>query len=126
MHILGREAGYDDETVGAGQRLEDVEDEAGGPGDQGIEPFDERPGPAGIDRVIPELGAEPGAAGWPQSPLGAVDRTGGAPEVGVVMQHPATGAVVLARHDPAALAQVLNHRDQRLEALGKIGRSGSQ
>ena len=64
-------------------------------------PFHDRVGPIGKELLVlgeqvplPELMAEPGSAGGPDAVVGVVDGGGPAPEVEVVVEHPALGVVV--------------------------------
>ena len=75
---------------------------------------------AGEQVVLPEVLAEPGAAGGPDAVVRVVDRRRAAPEVGVVVQHPAARAVVGPRPSCGRLAdQLVDQVEQRLVALGR-------
>ena len=75
---------------------------------------------AGEDIVLPEMCGEPGATRREHTPAGAVDGSGNAPEVGVVVGYPSVAAIHLLCGEGSGLAEVANHREQRLLRLGKI------
>ena len=75
---------------------------------------------AGEEIVLPEMCGEPGTTRREHTPAGAVDRSGNAPEVGVVVGHPSVAAIHLLCGEGSGLAEVANHREQRLLRLGKI------
>ena len=77
----------------------------------------------GEEVVFPEILAEPRAAGGPVSPR-AVNGRRRAPEVGVVVRDPATGAPVHLRGARAGLREVLHHPQERFDALAEIARLG--
>ena len=70
--------------------------------------------------VLPEVGRQPRTARGEHSPAGAVYGSGNAPEVGVVVGHPSVATVHLPCGEGSGLAEVANHREQRLLRLGKI------
>ena len=79
---------------------------------------------AAIIVMIPQMQAQPGAAGRPETPSRAVDGRGRAPQVGVVVDDPAARAVHLPRGPRAGLGEVPHHRDQRGHAFLEPGRLG--
>ena len=74
--------------------------------------------------AIPEVQAQPRAAHRPHAPRGTVNRRGRAPQVRVVMRHPAARAVLRLRGARAGHGEIIHHREQRLDALGEIARLG--
>ena len=77
---------------------------------------------AGVFVAIPQRQRQPRAAGGPHTPLRSVDRSGRAPEIGVVMRHPTAGAVHLARRSRAGDREIRHHRRQWIHRLGQVGR----
>ena len=77
---------------------------------------------AGVVEAIPQRDRKPCASRWPDSPLRTVDRRGGAPQVGVVVRHPAAGAVHLPRRSRAGDRQVGHHRREGIHRLGQVRR----
>jgi len=63
--------------------------------------------------MLPQMLAEPRAAGRPDA-VNVVDGRSAAPEVGVVMHHPAATTVLLLGGARAADRQIVNHVEQRL------------
>ena len=76
-----------------------------------------------IEIAVPEVLAEPGTAARPEAAVGEVQRARDAPQVGIVVQHPAAAAV-LARRDGAALREVADQRQQRLVQLRQVRQLG--
>ncbi len=74
--------------------------------------------------VVPDQGGQPGATGLPHPPLRSVDDRGAPPRVGVVVRHPAAGAVLRLGHPGAGHGQVVDHVEDRAEALGQVRRVG--
>ena len=66
------------------------------------------------------MGGQPGAARWEHAPGRSVDRTGNAPQVGVVVSHPSVAAIHLACRRGTRLAQFACHLEQRPLRLGKV------
>ena len=124
VNVLGRERWIGHKPVRPGQRHQNVEDEAGRASDERMEAAHQPLGTAAELGVVPELDAEPGAAGRPQAPLRAVDRPDRAPEIGVVVQHPAARPVVRRGHLGAGRAHLFDEADQRLHALAEVGGIG--
>ena len=66
------------------------------------------------------MGSEPGSAVREHAPLRTIHRTCYAPDIGVMMCHPATAAI----HFPSRLCsrytQILNQRIQRLRSVAEI------
>ena len=66
------------------------------------------------------MGGEPGTAIRKHAPLRSIHRTRYAPDIGIMMSHPATATI----HFPSRLcsryAQILNQRIQRLRGIGEI------
>ena len=75
---------------------------------------------AGEEVVLPEVLAEPGAADGPHAVPGRVDRGGPAPEIDVVVGHPAAAAVVDVGGLRAGDRDVLEHVEEGLVALGEV------
>ena len=81
-----------------------------------------------VDRetiVFEEVGHEPGAADRPRPPRGAVHRRGRAPQVGVLVHHPATRAPVFASgllSGHGHLAHQLLERPDHLRQVAGLGR----
>ncbi len=75
---------------------------------------------AGEEVVLPEVMAEPGAPGRPDA-VDVVDRRGRAPEVGVVVDHPAACAVLLLGGPGAADGQVVDQGEEGLVAFAEVG-----
>lgn len=74
---------------------------------------------------------KPGAAHLPIGPSGATeaevaDKRGLAPDVGVVVRHPAAGAVVDLGGSGAVLTEAFGEIEQRLVALGEVGWLGTR
>src|SRR5687768_17414148 len=74
--------------------------------------------------MLPEMGREPGAAGLPDAVIGIVDGSGAAPQIEVMMLHPAARAVVLAGGDGAGGGQIPHGVEELQLALGKVCYSG--
>ena len=74
--------------------------------------------------MLPEVEAEPWAAGDPDAVVGGVDGGGAAPEVEVVVERPAAGAVMFLRGDAAGFAEFFEGFEERIVALGEIGALG--
>ena len=74
--------------------------------------------------VIPEMEGEPGAAGGPHAGADAIDGSGGAPEVGVVMHDPAAGVVHFLRGARAGVGEVHDHGDEGVDCFGEVGGLG--
>ena len=70
--------------------------------------------------MFPQILAEPCAAQRPQAGIRPVNRRGRAPQVGVVVSHPAAGVVIHLGRAGAGLRQVHDHRGQRRDAFGKV------
>ena len=101
---------------------ERVQEEPACTNERGVEAR-EVSGIAAILVMLPEILAEPGAAGWPEAP-GPVDRGRCAPEVSVMVSHPAAGTPVHFGRAGARLGQVHDHGVQRLDTLGQVARLG--
>ncbi len=71
--------------------------------------------------MLPKVRGEPRAAGLPDAVIAGVDGRRAAPQVEVVVQHPAARVVVLLRGDGAGLRQVLEGVEQRQVAFGEVG-----
>ena len=75
---------------------------------------------ARIEIMLPEMGGEPGSTIREHAPLRTVHRTCYAPDIGVMMCHPATATI----HFPSRLcsryAQILNQRIQRFRGVTEI------
>ena len=121
MRVLGRQRRRGDEPVVRRLLDERVEEELRRALQQRVDAL-QIGAIAGVLVAIPERQREPRAAGRPHAPLRSVDRCGGAPQIGVVMRHPAAGAVHLARRARAGHRQVRHHRRQRVHRLGQVGR----
>src|SRR4051812_36693941 len=67
-----------------------------------------------VEITVEKMLAEPAAAAGPHAGPGTIDGAGDAPEVGVVVKHPAAGAVEGLRSERAGHAEILEHRDERL------------
>ena len=74
--------------------------------------------------MIPEMRAEPGAAGGPEAPERAVDGAVARQSIGVVMTNPTVRSVVYPRRAAAVFDKLCSHPQQRLMALGKISHLG--
>ena len=75
---------------------------------------------AGEEVVFPEMLAEPGTADGPHAVLGRIDRSGPAPEIDVVVGHPAAAVVVDAGGLRAGDRDVPEHVEEGLVALGEV------
>src|SRR3954470_16487212 len=53
--------------------------------------------------TVPQVIAQPGTARWPHAPIWPIDRTGGAPKVGIVMSNPTVRAIHLLGSSRAGL-----------------------
>ena len=121
MRVLGRQRRRGDEPVVRRLLDERVEEELRRAFEQRVDAL-QIVAIAAVFVAIPQRQREPRAAGRPHSPLRAVDRSGGAPEIRVVMRHPSAGAVHLARRSRAGDRQIRHHRRQRIHRLGEVGR----
>ncbi len=78
--------------------------------------------------AFPQVLAQPSASVGPIRPNGVAGQLADGrrvpPEVRVVVRHPALHAVVLAGHARPRGDQLLRHAEQRLVALGQVGRLG--
>src|SRR5258705_1682779 len=72
--------------------------------------------------VIPEMSAQPSAACRPETPQWAINRRGGAPEIGVVMANPPASAILHLRGVTSVLVKFRHHPSQRLVTLRQISR----
>ena len=70
------------------------------------------------------MSGEPGATRGEHAPGRAVDRSGNAPEVGIVVGHPAPTAIHLLSRHGTRLAEVANHREEGFLRLGKVADKG--
>ncbi len=118
-----RERRVGDQMASLGIDLQCVEEEQRRAVDHRIDAFEIRPVEV-VLVVLPEVRAQPGAARGPQAPQRAVDRRGGPPQVGVVMANPAARAVHAMRGHRPRNREILDHPDQRLDALGEGGDLG--
>ncbi len=89
-------------------------------------PFQRRVGATGQEVLVPgeqvvfpEVVTEPGPAGRPDA-VDVVDRRGAPPVVGVVVDHPPPGAVLLPGGPRAADGQVVDQVEQGLVALAEV------
>ena len=69
--------------------------------------------------MFPKVAAEPRAARGPDA-IDIIDGGGAAPDVGVVVKHPAVGMIQVAGRASAADGQVLNHAKKREAAFAEI------
>ncbi len=79
---------------------------------------------AGEEIVFPEMLAEPGTAHGPHAEPGCIDRSGPAPEVDVVVRHPAAAVVVDAGGLRAGDGDLPEHVEEGLVALGEVRHLG--
>ncbi len=121
MRVLGRQRRRGDEPVVRRLLDERVEEELRRAFQQRVDAL-QIAAIAGVLIAIPERQRQPGAARRPHAILRSVDRSGGAPQIGVVMRHPAAGAVHLARRPRTGHRQIRHHRRQRVHRLGQVGR----
>ena len=70
--------------------------------------------------MFPDVRAEPCPSIRKHSPSSSVNRSGDAPEVGVVVRHPTTTSIHHAGGLRTSLTQVLHHLEQRLSGLRKV------
>ena len=75
---------------------------------------------ARIEIMLPEMGGEPGSAIREHAPLRTVHRTCYAPDISVMMCHPATAAIHLLSRLCSRYAQILNQRIQRFRGVTEI------
>ena len=71
--------------------------------------------------VLPEVRAEPRARRRERAPARAVHRSGDAPDVRVLVEDPAPGAVVLAGDAGALIGHLADQPEERLRRLGEVG-----
>ncbi len=74
--------------------------------------------------VLPDVLAEPGAADGPHAELRPIDRRGSAPEVEIMVGHPAACSIVGLGRLGAGDRGVFEHVEQRLVAFGQIADLG--
>ena len=74
--------------------------------------------------MLPDVLAQPHAAHRPHAVAGGIDGRRAAPEVGVVVGHPAGGSVVQFRRFGAVLGQVFDQVEERSRAFGEVGDLG--
>jgi len=74
--------------------------------------------------MFPKVLQEPCAAHRPQAPLRAVNRRGGAPQIRVVMGHPAARTVHHLRGVRAGLREVQHHGRERFNTFPQVARLG--
>ena len=79
---------------------------------------------AGEKIMFPQMLAEPRATADPDAVVAGVDGRGAAPEVGVVVQHPAARAVMRLGGLRAGHGAIGNHVEERCGAFGKIRHFG--
>ncbi len=125
MAVFRRDGGIGDEVIWSPAcGTSDIEGKMGCALERTVKPADKLGRPPRETGVIPKLGHQPGAARRPDAPIGAVDRAGGAPDISIVVHHPAAGAVVGSRHFSAGDGQFLGHLQDRLHHVGEVGRIG--
>ena len=120
--IFGRIGGRDHKPLVFGLAHQKVDVKFAGASHQGID----RPQICRISReeeAVPQMLAEPRIASGPHAITGAVDRTGRSPNVGIVMQCPAT-TTVHGRRLPPLHRYALHQIEKRLVHLGKVGHLG--
>ena len=66
------------------------------------------------------MGSEPGSAIRKHAPLRTIHRTCYAPDIGVMMCHPATAAIHIPSRLCSRFAQILNQRIQRFRGVTEI------
>src|SRR4051794_34521088 len=76
---------------------------------------------AGEKIMFPQMLAQPRASRHPGAMSGRVDRRGAAPEIGIMMEHPAMGTVVGLGSLAAALCAFLNEFKKRVGAFREVG-----
>ena len=69
---------------------------------------------------LPQVRGKPCVAGGPHSHRTVVHGTGGAPQVGVVVQYPSAGAIHLLCCLGSGYAHILHHINERQVALGQV------
>ena len=74
--------------------------------------------------LLPDVRRQPGTTRREHAPCRTVDRSGNAPEVGIVMRQPALAAIHLLGSLGTRHAEVANHREQRLLGLDKVTHHG--
>ena len=75
--------------------------------------------------MIPGIERKPCAAHWPDTPLVAIDRLGIAPQIGVVMNHKSSRAIVVLRNFAAGTARGrADHVDQVDERQHRFAKAG--
>ena len=121
VRVLGRQRRRGDQPVVRWLFDEGIEEELRRAFQQRVDAF-QILAIAGVLVAIPERQRQPRAAGRPHAVLRSVDRSRGAPQIGVVMRHPAAGAVHLARRPRAGHRQVRHQCRQRIHRLGEVGR----
>ena len=114
---VGRPA---DQPAGLRVLDEEIHEEQRGVLHDRVGPIREELTVAGVEVVVPEVVAEPGAAGDPDAVIRGVDGGGAAPEVGVVVQDPAARAVVFLRDRPARLGDIRDEVEERARAFREV------
>ena len=120
MGVFRRVGRAGHELAGLGVGHEGIEKELGRAFEQRVG-AGEKVAIAGKQVVLPKVKGQPCAAGGPGAMEGAIDGSGGAPEIGVVVGDPAACAVVVASELGTGLGEVLHHGEEGLGALGEIG-----
>ena len=70
--------------------------------------------------LLPQMRAEPCVACRPDAYRTVVDSTGGTPQVGIVVEHPAACAIHLGRRTCACYRHIFHHVDKGLVTLGEV------
>ena len=73
-----------------------------------------------VEIVLPQMSSKPSTSVGIHAPEGTINRTCNAPDVGIVVCHPAIASIHLLGSHSTCLAQILDHREKRLGGLGEV------
>jgi hypothetical protein len=74
----------------------------------------------GEEVMLPQVQAEPGSTSRPDAVIAAIDRRGATPQIGVVVDHPPSCAVMRAGGARPGLGTICDEIEERLSAIRKI------
>ena len=121
--MLWTHRGSGDEPAVLGMNLHEIEIEKSRTAHHGI-PLAQELAVTIEEVMLPKMGGQPSSAMGEHAPIGTVNGSGNAPEIGIVMSHPATTAIHFAGRSGSRLTQITNHGEQRTGGFGEIRHLG--
>jgi len=115
--VFRRVGGAADEFSRAGIPDQEVGEELRGPPHDGVGPVGQELPVLCEEEVLPEMKAQPGPAGDPDAMVRMVDGRGAPPGIGIVVQDPPRGIVMLAGRHLARLGTLLHQPEEGLVAF---------